>query len=60
MLEAGATPGHQLTTDEYSGHHPRPSHSLHDVHHHLPVLPSLVHLHTLELCAKVIQCLLQK
>ena len=60
MLEAGPAPGHQLTTDEDGGHHPRPRHGLHDVHHPLPVLASLVHLHALELCAEVIQCLLQE
>ena len=59
MLEARAPAGDELTTYEDGRHHPVARHSLHDVHHHLPVLPLLVHLHALKLCAQVIQCPLQ-
>ena len=60
MFEAGASPGHQLAAYEDLRNRPVARHSLHHVHHHVPLGPGLVHLVALELSPEVVQGVLDK
>ena len=60
MFQPGASSRHQLTAYEDLGNCPVARHSLHHVHHHVPLSPGLVHLVALKLSPEVPQGVLNK